>query len=325
MLTISKVAPALAAGNTVVVKTPSLTPLSVSLMLECFLETEFKNGEVNCIHGSGNEIGKWLITSPELNKISFTGSTEVGRKIMTLAGENLKKVTLELGGNSPALIFADADLDKAAKEVAYRSFRNMGQVCNSINRIYVHEKVFDAFIDNLKSVTENYTIDNGLTNPTADLGPMASKERVSLVEEHIKDAVDGGAKIISGGHKPSGFNKGHFFEPTLLANTDHKMRIMREETFGPVAPVMSFKDREEGLSLANDSDLGLVGYIYTRDLNTAVYASEKLQCGTVSVNNVTGAQIGYPYSGWKQSGIGIEMSEDALYEYLNIKHIRIKI
>lgn len=324
-LTAFKVAPALAAGNTVIVKPSSITPLSVNLFIDCFLESGLPRGTLNFIAGSGERIIKWLIEDPSIKKISFTGSTDTGRKIMSMAGNYLKKLTLELGGNSPIIVFEDADMDKAVNDCVYRSFRNMGQICNSINRIYVQKKIYKSFIDFFIENTKKLVIGDGLENPDADLGPMASKEGVKKTEEHIKDAIRRGAQLKYGGKVPKKFNKGYFFEPTVITNVNHKMKIMCEETFGPVAPIMEFNNVEDAISLANDSPYGLVSYIYTKDLSKGIYVSEKLEYGTVNINNIAGAVIGYPYGGWKQSGIGIEVSEHALYEYLYLKHIRIKI
>ncbi len=323
-LTAFKVAPALAAGNALIVKPSSLTPLSVMYYLNCIVESGLPEGVLNFITGPGPAIVEQFLNDPAIKKISFTGSTENGRKIMSSAGKFLKKVTLELGGNSPALIFKDTDIESAVNDCIYRSFRNMGQVCNSINRIYVEKDIIEEFTEIFIQRTKNLIIGDGIENPDADLGPMISKDGVEKTESHIKDALSKGAVLKYGGKKPSGFNNGFFFEPSVITKTDHSMKIMKEETFGPVAPIMSFKDPDEAIMLANDSDYGLVGYVYTKDLSKAIHISENLQFGTVSINNIIGAEMGYPYSGWKHSGMGVEMSEHAIYEYMNIKHIRIK-
>jgi len=320
-----KLGPALASGNTVVVKSPSDTPLALGLMIECFIESGFLNGEVNLLNGNGNEVGKWFIENPLLQKISFTGSTTAGKKIMSMAGNYIKRLTLELGGNSPVLVFADADIDTAAREIVYRAFRNMGQVCNSINRVYVEEPVFQIFTDMLVAGARKMVIGDGLKDSNVEIGPMTSADGHRRVEEHVKDALEKGAHLECGGKRPDGFNKGYFYEPTVLTHVNHDMKVMCEETFGPVAPVMTFSGVDEGIRLANDTIYGLVAYVYTHDLAKAIRVSENLQYGTVGVNNVTGGATGYPYSGWKQSGIGIEFSEDALFEYLNVKHVRIKL
>ncbi|GAI14838.1 unnamed protein product [marine sediment metagenome] len=214
---------------------------------------------------------------------------------------------------------------KAVNECVYRSFRNMGQVCNSINRIYVEKPIIDDFVNSFTDKCGSLVIDDGIKNPDADLGPIVSLDGVRKTEAHIKDALKKGAYLKCGGGKPEKFKKGFFFEPTVITNVSHQMVIMNKETFGPVAPIMSFECLDEAIKLANNSSYGLVSYVYTKDFLKAIYVSENLQFGTVSVNNVIGAEVGYPYGGWKDSGIGIEASEHALYEYLNLKHIRIKI
>jgi len=324
-LTAFKVAPALAAGNTVIVKPSSLTPISVIHYLNCIINAGLPDGVLNCLAGPGEQISENFIESPSIKKISFTGSTEIGKKIMSQAGKYIKKITLELGGNSPVLIFKDADIDKAVNECVYRSFRNMGQVCNSINRIYVEKPIIDDFVNSFTDKCGSLVIDDGIKNPDADLGPIVSLDGVRKTEAHIKDALKKGAYLKCGGGKPEKFKKGFFFEPTVITNVSHQMVIMNKETFGPVAPIMSFECLDEAIKLANNSSYGLVSYVYTKDFLKAIYVSENLQFGTVSVNNVIGAEVGYPYGGWKDSGIGIEASEHALYEYLNLKHIRIKI
>ncbi|MBA7571084.1 Succinate-semialdehyde dehydrogenase [NADP(+)] GabD [subsurface metagenome] len=324
-LTAFKVAPALATGNTVIVKPSSLTPLSVIYYLNCIIEAGLPDGVLNCLTGPGGQVVEYLLESPAIGKVSFTGSTETGRKIMSKAGKYLKKMTLELGGNSPVLIFKDADIERAVNDCVYRSFRNMGQICNSINRIYVEKSIMDNFVNSFIDKSKSLVIDNGIKNPDADLGPMASLEGVIKTEAHIKDALKKGACLKYGGKKPENFKKGFFFEPTVVTNVNCQMMIMNEETFGPVAPIMGFEDLEEGIRLSNRSPYGLVSYVYTKDLSKAIYVSENLQFGTVGINNVIGAEVGYPYGGWKDSGIGVEVSEHALYEYLNLKHIRIKI
>lgn len=325
ILTAFKVAPALAVGNTVIVKPSSLTPLSVCEFLNCFLETGLPKGSISCLIGPGKKIINYLMENAFIKKISFTGSTATGRKIMSLAGNYLKKLTFELGGNSPVVVFKDVDLEKAVSDIVYRTFRNMGQVCNSINRIYVEDSILKDFVKLFISKTKGLNIDDGIRNPEADLGPMVSMEAIKKTEDHIADAIEKGASLEYGGKKPKKFKKGFFFEPTVITNVNHQMKVMNEETFGPIAPIMGFKDIDTALKLANDSKYGLVSYVYTKDLSKAIFLSEKLHFGTVNINNIIGAEIGYPYCGWKDSGIGIEVSEHAMYEYLLLKHIRIRL
>ncbi len=320
-LTAFKVGPALAAGNTVIVKPSSKTPLSVNKFLECFLSSDLPGGALNFIVGNGS----MLVKSPHIGKVSFTGSTNTGKEIAASCGNSIKRTTLELGGNCPLIVFADSDIKKAAIDCTYRAFRNMGQVCNSVNRVYIEEPVFNEFKKMFISETKKLVIGNGMENPDADLGPMVSGDEVKKVLEHIEDAKQKGANVEYGGKTPDGFKRGFFLEPTILSNVSHDMKVMKEETFGPVTPLMSFTNTDEVINLANDSSNGLVAYAYTGDYKRAILLAEKLQFGTVGINNVSGAEVGYPYGGWKESGIGVEVSEHALYEYQNLKHIRIKL
>ncbi|MCS7173797.1 MAG: NAD-dependent succinate-semialdehyde dehydrogenase [Armatimonadetes bacterium] len=318
-----KIAPALAAGCTVVAKPPSRTPLAVSRFLACLVEAGAPNGVVNTVIGPGRTVGTYLVRHPGIRKIAFTGETSTGKEILRMAAEGMKRVSLELGGHCPLLVFPDADLEAAARGAAYRAFRNMGQVCNAVNRIYVHHQVYEPFVEQFVEYTRRLRIGPGLEDP--DLGPMTSREGLERTVAHIEDARAKGARVVYGGHRPEGFPKGYFFTPTVLVDVDHSMEVMREETFGPVAPIMSFGDLQEALRLANDTPYGLVAYLYTRDLRTAFLVAEGLEAGTVGVNNVVGGEVPFPYGGWKESGFGLELSHEGLMEYLLIKHIRVDL
>ncbi len=318
-----KVAPALAAGCTVVVKPPSRTPLAISRFLACLVEAGAPNGVVNTVIGPGSTVGAYLVRHPGIRKIAFTGETQTGKEILRMAADGMKRVSLELGGHCPLLVFPDADLEAAARGAVYRAFRNMGQVCNAINRIYVHRQVYEPFLERFVAHTRRLRIGPGLEDP--DLGPMTTQEGLEKTMAHIEDARAKGARVVYGGHRPDGLPKGYFFTPTVLVDVNHLMRVMREETFGPVAPIMPFEDLEEALHLANDSPYGLVAYAYTRDLRTAFLVAEGLEVGTVGVNNVVGGEVPFPYGGWKESGFGLELSHEGLEEYLLVKHIRIDL
>jgi len=322
-----KLAPALIAGCTVVAKPSIETPVAATRFIGCLVEAGAPDGVANVVIGRGNEVGPSLVTNPHTRKVSITGQTTTGKEIMRLGAEGLKRVSLELGGNCPLIVFPDADVAAAVKGGVYRSFRNMGQICNAINRIYVHRSIYDQFVEAFVEQTKALTIGDGLKNPDVDLGPMINKSALNTTKEHILDAVQKGAKVLYGGKEPEGeeFARGFFFMPTVLVNVDHSMKVMREETFGPVAPIMAFDQVEEVIDYANDSPYGLVAYIYTKDLATALRVSERLEFGTVGVNNVSGGEVPFPYGGWKQSGMGIENSSHALNEYLLLKHIRIDI
>jgi len=321
-----KVGAALAAGCTIVAKPSSETPLSPLEFLGCFKDAEVPAGVVNGVVGSGKVVGEALIKDPGVKKVAFTGSTEAGKRVMSVCSEGLKKVSLELGGQSPLIICADADFDKAIKGAVRRSFRNMGQVCNAVNRIYVDQEIYDQFIEKFVEATSKLVIDNGLENPSADLGPMVSQEALDKVLEHIDDAVKKGARVVCGGERPEGekYKKGFFFKPTILVDVNHDMLIMQEETFGPAVGVMPFKNLSEAIRLANDTRYGLAGYLYTNNVHIIRRVCEELDCGSIGINNVNVATTNVPYGGWKESGLGRELGREGLQEYMQIKHIRLE-
>lgn len=319
-----KIGPALAVGCTVVAKPSSYTPLSTIELAKCFLEAGLPEGVLNIVTGTNKEVGEVLLNHPLISKIAFTGSTEVGKHIMSSASKTVKKLTLELGGNCPMIVFEDADIRVSAKDAARRSFRNAGQICNAINRIYVHKSIFHDFVEALLEETRKIKVGNGLEEGVT-MGPLTTLEGWNRVKTAVEEALAKGAELLHGGKKPVGekFEKGYFYEPTVLTRVDHSMRIVKEEMFGPTAPVMSFESFDEAISLANDTEYGLVAYVYTRDLSKALKASKLLECGTVGVNNVVGGEFAYPYGGWKQSGFGVENSHHAYEQYLLLKHVRI--
>ncbi len=321
-----KVAPALAAGCTLVVKPASQTPLAATEFVRCFADAGAPKGVINLVTGPGRELGEALICHPLTAKVAFTGETETGRQIMRAAADGIKRITLELGGHCPLIVAADADIEAAVEGGVHRAFRNMGQICNSINRLYVEEPVYDGFVEAFVQRTRRLRIANGLEEPDADLGPMIDEAAREKTRRHIQDAVAKGAKILYGGKEPEGeeYRGGYFFEPTVLTDVNHEMIVMTEETFGPVAPIMKVSSLEEAINYANDSIYGLVAYLYTQDLDKGLRAAEALEYGTVGINNVAGGEVEYPYGGWKQSGLGIELSEYGLEEYLLVKHIRIR-
>lgn len=319
-----KVAPCLAAGCTFVAKPPSLAPLAATEFVRAVAEAGLPAGAANVVHGSGVEVGAELVENPISRKIAFTGETATGRAIMASAAAHIKRVSLELGGQSPFIVCPDADLQAAAASAAQRAFSNMGQICISVNRIYVSEEVAEPFTEELVRRAERLKIGDGLKEDT-DLGPMFSLKQRDRTKEHVADALEKGADLLTGGLEPEGeaFRNGYFFRPTVLARADHKMRVMREETFGPVAPIMKFKTLEEAISLANDTEFGLAAYVFTNDLKTALQAAERLEAGGigVNVNNVVDLQA--PFGGWKESGLGRELGHFGLEAYLETKHIRL--
>jgi succinate-semialdehyde dehydrogenase/glutarate-semialdehyde dehydrogenase len=258
--------------------------------------------------------------------VTMTGSASTGRRILALAAPSVTRVFLELGNSSPFIVLEDADVDEAAGLCAYRSFRNMGQICNAVNRIYVDRALHDRFVERLCSRAKELRIGPGMPDDV-DLGPMATSEQLKAVLGHIEDAVAKGAEIVSGGKPPDsdGLGAGYFLEPTVLTKVDHSMLVMTEETFGPVAPVMAVDSAEEAVRLANDTIYGLTAYVCSRDLAAALRLAEQLEFGTVSVNNVAGGEVEFPYAGWKQSGLGVGLSHNGLEEYTRVKHIRLAV
>lgn len=320
-----KLGPALVTGNTVVAKPPTETPLAVGMFSAFIAEAGAPAGVINVLTGRGSAIGPALIQHPLTAKVAITGQTDTGKKVMGLAAPGLKHLSLELGGHTPLIVFSDADLGKAVEGGVLRSFRNMGQICNAVNRIYVHNSILEQYVERFVAATRRLSIDHGLNDP--DLGPMCTRGGLEKTKAHVADAMNKGASVATGGRAPEGekYARGFFFEPTVLTGVNHEMRVMREETFGPIAPIMGFETVDQAIGYANDSPYGLVAYLYTQDARTMFRVAEELECGTVGVNNVAGGEFPYPYAGWKQSGLGVENSRYALEGYLRLKHVRIDL
>jgi succinate-semialdehyde dehydrogenase / glutarate-semialdehyde dehydrogenase len=318
-----KLAPALAAGCTVVVKPPALAPLACGLAAGIVAQSGLPNGAVNVVTGPSNVVGEELINNPITRMIAFTGSTNTGKHLMKTAARDLKKVLLELGGHTPLVVFKDADIKQAVSDGVKRSFRNMGQICNAINRIYVEEDIADEFLHFFVEKTKTLTIGNGLLQPDIDLGPMIDLEGITRVQRHVDDAVAKGARLLCGGKvldNPD-YNDGYFYEPAVLAGTTQDMLVMHEESFGPVVGISTFRGLDEAVELANSTEYGLVTYAYTRDLGTAMKFSDRVESGTVAINTVSPDSLFAPYPAWKNSGIGLELSHFGIEEYLQIKHV----
>ncbi|MFQ5856433.1 MAG: aldehyde dehydrogenase family protein [Anaerolineae bacterium] len=320
-----KVGPALAVGCTVVVKPPVEAPLAAIEFLRCFQDAGLPRGMINIVTGPGSEVGAELVTNPLSRKIAFTGSTETGQWIAQEAGKRLKRVTLELGGSAPFIVCRDADLDLAVAQALRRSFSHTGQICISVNRIFVQQAIADAFTERFAEAASKLRVADGLTVPDADMGPMINEEGRQKVREHVADAIDKGATVLTGGQEPAGpeFSRGFFYLPTVLANATPGMRVMQEETFGPVAPIATFDTLSEGINMANDSPYGLAAFVFTRDLDTAMYAAERLEAGGVGININDITDIRGPWGGWKASGLGHELGEPGLDSYLEWKHVRV--
>jgi succinate-semialdehyde dehydrogenase/glutarate-semialdehyde dehydrogenase len=315
-----KVSPALAAGCTVVLKPAEDTPLSALALAELAAQAGIPAGVLNIVTGSlqsAPAIGKVLTTHDDVKKISFTGSTEVGRILMKQAADTIKKVSLELGGNAPFIVFESADLDKAADGAIISKFRNAGQTCICANRIYVQDKVYDAFADKLAQRIRAMKIGRGDEAGT-QIGPLINGKAVEKVQAHVKDALAKGGTLVCGG---KGDDHGAlFFEPTLIRDMKPDMLINNEETFGPVAGLFRFKTEGEAVKLANDTPFGLAAYFYTRDLAQAFRVSEALESGMVGVNEALLATEVAPFGGVKQSGLGRENSHYGLDEFMEIKY-----
>ncbi len=319
-----KLGPALAAGCTVVVKPSSEAPVAATEFIKAVNDAGFPPGVINVVPGRASEVGVELVENPKVAKLAFTGETKTGKYILEKAARHLKRVSLELGGNAPAIICDDAPLEVAIPGCVRRAFSHMGQICISINRVYVLKSVAEPFIEGVLETTAKIKVGNGL-NPETELGPMFREELRQRTKKHIQDALEKGAKLLCGGEGPEGeeYKKGFFFMPTVLINVDHRMQIMREETFGPVMPIMVVQSLEEAVSLANDSCYGLAAYVFTKDLSKAIRLAEQLETGGVAVNINDVTELQAPFGGWKQSGIGRELSRHALDGYLEYKHIRI--
>ncbi len=322
-----KLGPALATGCTVVVKPTTVTPLSPLAFCQALTQGGLPPGVVNVVTGSGSVLGEALVRHPRVAKIAMTGSTATGKRILELAGPFLKKISLELGGQCPAIVCADADVALAAKTIAYKAWRNCGQSCSSVNRVYAHSSVHDALAVELKALAEKMSLGDGISQPTVDLGPMATADGPLTSQAHVDDAVALGARLVTGGRRPEGeaFARGHYYLPTLLTGCPAEARVMREETFGPVIGMAPFETLDQAIALANATDYGLVAYLFTRDFATTVRASEALEAGTVCVNHGA-VNTGYgPYAGWKDSGYGLELSRRAVFEYLKPKHVKVAL
>jgi len=317
-----KAAPALAAGCTVVIKPATQTPYSAFALGELAERAGMPRGVVNIVSGSAKEIGVELTSNTTVRKISFTGSTEVGSVLMKQSAETIKKVSLELGGNAPFLVFDDADIDAAVEGAMISKYRNNGQTCVCANRILVQDGVYDRFAAKLVEKVRTLKVGRG-TEAGVNIGPLIDKNAVAKVEEHIQDAVSKGAKIVVGGKKHA--LGGLFFEPTVLTGVNTTMKVTKEETFGPVAPLFRFKTEEEGVAMANDTEFGLASYFYARDIGRIWRVGEGIESGMVGVNTGLISNEVAPFGGVKQSGIGREGSKYGIEEYLEIKYLCIGI
>ncbi|CCF60712.1 hypothetical protein KAFR_0L01040 [Kazachstania africana CBS 2517] len=317
-----KIGPALATGNTVVLKPAELTPLSALYAANLVKEAGIPAGVVNIIPGSGRVVGEKLCTHPDVKKIAFTGSTVVGRNIMKTASDTVKKVTLELGGKSPNIVFADADIDKAVENIGHGIFFNSGEVCCAGSRIYVQDTVYEKVLQKFKDYAESLKVGNPF-NSGVFQGAQTSAKQVEKILAAIDSGVKDGARIVTGGKRHG--NKGYFIQPTIFADVREDMDIVKEEIFGPVVTVSKFSTVDEVVSMANDSQYGLAAGIHTRDINKAINVSNRVKAGTVWINTYNAFHQNVPFGGFGQSGIGREMGESALDNYTQIKSIRMAL
>ena len=313
-----KLAPGLAAGCTFVLKPATQTPFSALALAELACRAGFPDGVVNVVTGDSRAIGAELCANPIVKKVTFTGSTEVGRILMRQSADTIKKMSLELGGNAPFIVFDDADLDAAADGAMASKYRNAGQTCVCANRIYVQDGVYDAFAAKLAERLKGLKVGKG-TEAGVNLGPLIDEQGLAKVEEHVADAVAKGAKVVAGGRRSS--LGGRFYEPTLLTGVTNDMKVSREETFGPVAPLFRFKDEAEAIALANATEFGLASYFFARDVGRVFRVAEAIESGMVGVNTGIISNEVAPFGGVKQSGLGREGSKYGIEDYLEIKYV----
>ena len=313
-----KAGAALAAGCTFVVKPAESTPLSALAQAELATRAGVPPGVFNVLTGKASAIGGELTSSPHVAKITFTGSTEIGKLLMQQCASTVKKVSLELGGNAPFLVFDDADLDAAVAGALASKYRNTGQTCVCANRLLVQAGVYDQFVAKLTEATRKLRVGPGLDGPT-EQGPLIDAKAVAKVEEHIADAIAKGARVALGGKRHA--LGGTFFEPTILTGVTTEMKVAREETFGPVAPLFKFATEAEAIKMANDTEFGLASYFYTRDIARSCRVDEALEYGIVGINTGIISTEEVPFGGWKESGIGREGSRHGILDYTELKYM----
>ncbi len=322
VLAVRKVAPALAAGCPVILKPAHQTPLSAVAFAECVHAAELPAGVFQLVAGNTAEIGQEFLENPLCRKITFTGSTEVGRKLIEGAARCIKPLSLELGGNAPLLVFDDCSLDDAVKGTLLAKFRNTGQSCIAANRIYVQRGVYPAFLQSLTEKVIALKVGDGI-DPQTQIGPLIDRAAVDKAAEHVADAVNGGAKLLCGGHRLK--REGFFFEPTVLADVGRNSLCMFEETFAPVAPVTCFDTEPEAVTLANNSDYGLSAYVFTNDMKRMFRLVESLEAGMIGVNDGLPTTSQCPFGGVKQSGWGRELGREGIDAFLDTKHISLQV
>jgi gamma-glutamyl-gamma-aminobutyraldehyde dehydrogenase len=327
MMAAWKVAPALAAGNTVVLKPAEQSPLSANLMAKLFMEAGGPAGVFNVVQGFGEEVGKPLGLHMDVDKIGFTGSVEVGKLMLVYAGQsNMKRVTTECGGKTPQIIMGDApDLETAAQYAINGIFGNQGEVCNAGSRIMVQKKIHDEFVDLFLKKSQDQFRPGDPLDPTTTMGPLVTRSQQERVLKYIGIGKTEGAKLVKGGNVPKGLEKGCYVEPTLFTGVKNDMKIAREEIFGPVGAVLPFKDIDDAIAIANDSIYGLAASIWTKDLDTAIRAGRDLEAGVVWVNCFDHGDMTMPWGGYKQSGFGRDKCMETMTHYTQTKSVWIHL
>jgi len=317
-----KTGPALAAGCTVVVKPSKETPLTAIRLVELAEMAGFPKGVINIVTGSSKEIGEVFLTDSRVRKVTFTGSTAVGKVLMKQGADTVKKLSLELGGHAPMIVLNDASIEKAVKGVIASKFRNGGQTCVSGNRIYVQSDIYEEFVEAFADSVEQLRVGNGLDDGV-NIGPLINQAAVEKVNEHVQDAVKKGAKVITGGKQPQ--EKGNYYKPTVIKDTTSNMIIMSEETFGPVAPIQRFETVEEVVKLANDTPYGLAAYVFTESVSQGTRLIEKLDFGIVGWNDGAPSAAQAPFGGMKESGLGREGGHQGIEDFLETQYVSIGI
>ncbi len=315
---VRKLAAALAAGCSIIVKAPEETPASPAALIRAFADAGVPAGVINLVYGTPADISEYLIPHPVIRKISFTGSTAVGKQLAALAGLHMKRATMELGGHAPVIIAADADLDLAAPQIAANKFRNAGQVCISPTRFLVHDDLHEPFVARFTQAARAITVGNGM-DPQTDMGPLANERRIPALEALVGDAVARGARLATGGRRIG--NEGYFFEPTVLVDVPTSARIMNEEPFGPVAVINRFSTLDDAIAEANRLPYGLAAYAYTRSSETATRLGRDIEAGMTTINHLGFALPEVPFGGTKESGYGTEGGPEALEAYLETRFV----